>query len=479
MEQRKFFSDVAFTQITNLLIKAVWILVIDRAVQNILSDYGAYYKLLSLSILFLVFLDLGLNSLNTTKIAQDPSALKAHLGPFMKTKALLALGYMVVLWMSAQLLNLNTEQRWILVSVGGFQVINSFNQLLRSNIAAYHRFKLDAVLAVLDRVLVILILGTLLYVPSFQGHLTIRNFVLAQIVGSATTFIVAFGLVFSLHRKIQQAVQNISIKEVLTSALPYALLATMMAIYTRVDAVMIGQLIGDIETDRYAMCYRLIDAGNMVAASLSAMLLPIFSKLITKREELTRMTQLSSRLLLVPVALFVVLALPHVKWLLEGMYPDKLGLQSPETFALLLLSFIASSSIYIYGTLLTAAAKLKSLNTLAVTASVLNIVLNFILIPKQGIEGAALATMATQLLFAAGCFWKGRLLMVQTNPLRGRTGKAILFLAVFTPMYMWSKEILTNDLQHIMAGIGVALIGLNVIGFVRKSDIQELLRRKT
>ncbi|MEY2924553.1 MAG: hypothetical protein RLZZ337_1101, partial [Bacteroidota bacterium] len=49
---KKYLSDIAFMQLLNLLIKPIWILVIDRAVQEALpkSVYGNYFALFNFSI---------------------------------------------------------------------------------------------------------------------------------------------------------------------------------------------------------------------------------------------------------------------------------------------------------------------------------------------------------------------------------------------------------------------------------------------
>ena len=75
MVKNKFWSDLIFVQGINVLVKTIWILVIDRAVQDLLpaEDYGMYYRLLSLSILFVIVLDLGLNSMNSKEVAQNPN----------------------------------------------------------------------------------------------------------------------------------------------------------------------------------------------------------------------------------------------------------------------------------------------------------------------------------------------------------------------------------------------------------------------
>ena len=61
-----------------------------------------------------------------------------------------------------------------------------------------------------------------------------------------------------------------------------------------------------------------------------------------------------------------------------------------------MVSFIAISCNYIFGTLLTANGSLKSLNILAVFGIIINIFLNLFLIPESGSVGAAFASAFTQ-----------------------------------------------------------------------------------
>jgi O-antigen/teichoic acid export membrane protein len=69
-------------------------------------------------------------------------------------------------------------------------------------------------------------------------------------------------------------------------------------------------------------------------------------------------------------------------------------------FGWLMLNFIPMSSVYIFGTLLTAKGSLKALNLLALGGMVLNVGLNFLLIPGYGALGATIATLITQTLIA-------------------------------------------------------------------------------
>jgi O-antigen/teichoic acid export membrane protein len=71
-----------------------------------------------------------------------------------------------------------------------------------------------------------------------------------------------------------------------------------------------------------------------------------------------------------------------------------------QVFACLMLSFVATSSVYIYGTLLTANGSIWQLNGIALLGMVLNISLNVWLIPQQGALGAAYVALVTQFVVA-------------------------------------------------------------------------------
>ena len=95
---KKYISDIAFMQILNLLVKPIWILVIDRAVQNALPQevYGNYFALYNFSLLFFIVLDLGLNSYNTTEIARDSGKIESIAGNIIGLKLLLVFVYLAL-----------------------------------------------------------------------------------------------------------------------------------------------------------------------------------------------------------------------------------------------------------------------------------------------------------------------------------------------------------------------------------------------
>jgi O-antigen/teichoic acid export membrane protein len=81
------------------------------------------------------------------------------------------------------------------------------------------------------------------------------------------------------------------------------------------------------------------------------------------------------------------------------MYFDHID-ESASVFKVLMGCFIATSTTYIFGTLLTANGNLKYLNLVAAGGLLLNIVLNIFLIPAYGSLGSAWASLITQSIMA-------------------------------------------------------------------------------
>jgi O-antigen/teichoic acid export membrane protein len=70
--------------------------------------------------------------------------------------------------------------------------------------------------------------------------------------------------------------------------------------------------------------------------------------------------------------------------------------ESSDVFRLIMFGYIAISTTYIFGTLLTANGNLKMLNIVAAGGMVINLVLNLILVPRLYAVGSAYASLVAQ-----------------------------------------------------------------------------------
>ena len=403
---KKYLSDIAFMQVLNLLVKPVWILVIDRAVQNALSQeiYGNYFALFNFSLMFFIILDLGLNGYNTTEISRDTNKIVSFAGSIIGLKILLMILYLIAAFGVGSLLGYNRLEFNLLLILCILQIITSFNQYLRSIVSSLQKFKWDGIFMVLDRVVIISICSVLIWGGISDWELTINRFVYAQLIGVS---LVTISLVVFLRKqlsKISISFQFQRIVPILKKSWPFALLIMLMGLYNYMDSVMLKFLIGDEEAGVYALGYRLFYALLMFAQIFSGVLLPFFSKNINNVNVVRQVSNYTSKLLLLIGFSVVFFSYSYGMDIMQLLYPDKATAASSNAFVILMLGFIGSVLVLVYGTLLTAALELKYLNLAAFATLVINLVLNVKLIPQYGASGAAIATLVSQLIFGGVCF---------------------------------------------------------------------------
>jgi O-antigen/teichoic acid export membrane protein len=268
---------------------------------------------------------------------------------------------------------------------------------VRSYFGGFLLFKTDAIIGVLDRLLLIILCGAVLYFPLMDQPMSIELFIWIQTLCYGVTLIVAMILLFlrlgmpklRFHRPVSWAIVR--------QSLPYALLILLMMIYSRVDSVMIERMHpnGKTEAGYYAQGFRLLSAFFMFAMLFSNLLLPMFSKMFKERQHILSLLMIATRLLLGPAIIVAIISQFNSKFILELIYISDVK-ESIASFQLLMWSFIGSCSTVIFGTLLTAKGELRFLNISSAIGLVVNFAINYALIPKYGANGAALATLITQ-----------------------------------------------------------------------------------
>lgn len=405
--RQQLVKNLLFVLVVNILVKAIWIFLIDRNVQIRVGyeNYGAFQALLNLGMIFQIVLDFGLTQYNSREIATDPRRIKVLFSSMLWTRILLSIIYGAIVFGVAIALGYGKAQIHLLLSVMSILALSSMLTFLRSSVAALHYFRLDGLLAVIDRLLMILVCGALLILPNYAQVFKIEWFVWSQIVCYGIAVLVAFfALVKISPAKIHFSFRPQIIKRVIKESAPFALLVFLMSIYMRADSVMIERLCGQegkMQAGIYASAFRLLDVANIFGVMFAGMLMPIFSKMFAQKEDIAFTVRTSVNIMM-PIAF--VIALVSVFWgddMMHFLYHKASNLQDGLIFALLMCSFPAYCLMYIYSTLLTAKGSLALLNKISLVIVVFNLSLHFLLIPVHQAIGAAWAVLATEWLVAA------------------------------------------------------------------------------
>jgi len=454
--KRKFFTNISLLLVLNIIIKAFWVLGIDRSVQNLLGadDYGFYFSLFSFSVLFTILLDFGITNYNNRSISGDPSLITGMIGNIFLIRLAFAILYVIVSLVIAGIIGYSGRQMSLLYILMVNQFLASFILYLRSNITALQLFRIDSFLSVTDRLIMIIICSLLLWGGITERRFRIEWFVYCQTAGYGITFLISLALVLS-----RGAVRSINfstsqILAILKGSAPFALLALFMSVYWRIDTVMLERILpdGTVQSGIYAQSFRLLDAAAMIPYLFAVILLPMYSKMISSQETVSGLVRFSAILMIIPAIVTAIVSVVYPYEIMDLLYVGHVD-ESSVLLAILMCGYVPVSLVYLFSTLLTALGKLKIMNFIAAGGMFLNILLNFIMIPNWHAKGSALATVITQGVMC-GLF---------------------IFFAVRSTRIRFDKSFIYQIISYIIILIGLttglrvinvpALVSVSIIGF--------------
>ena len=186
-------------------------------------------------------------------------------------------------------------------------------------------------------------------------------------------------------------------------AAPLGVAVVAAALYFHMDTIMLRPLRGEEEVARYAAAYRLMTVGLMVPALFMQVLFPVLARCQARSTELLK-------IVLVRCTFYMAMIGGAAATLLLVLAPDLLGLafgagyrDAAPPLRILALAMLSIFLCYPHSMSLIACGRAASFTRITLAALLLNLLLNLLLIPRQGAEGAAWATLSTELFVMGAC----------------------------------------------------------------------------
>ena len=235
---------------------------------------------------------------------------------------------------------------------------------------------------------------------------------------------------------------------VMRAGVPIGVVSLLMIVLLRLDVTMLSFLTDAATVGVYAVAFRLVEATQFMGGAMAMAMLPWLAR---AGAELTRGFALGLKAvnaLLLPIGLALTLFAEPVIDLLYGREFERsvVPLQILGLMTLLYginayasVSLVARYRPLVYGRLL-------------VPVIALNVVLNLILIPAEGANGAAAAALASGALLAALALWQARAVLGPADlvgafggPVLGGLAMAALVLALDAP---WVVELVLGGVVY-------------------------------
>jgi len=189
-------------------------------------------------------------------------------------------------------------------------------------------------------------------------------------------------------------------RKLLKDSWPLMLSGIAISIYMKIDQVMIKNMMDTKAVGNYAVAVRLSEIWYFIPMAITSSVFPaiINAKKISEKLYYERLQKLYDLMtwLAIGIALSIAfLANDIIRILFGAQYQDAAGVLQIYIWATVFIFLGVASSQYLIAENYTKISFLKTFG-----GAITNIVLNIILIPKHGINGAAIATVGSQ-FFAA------------------------------------------------------------------------------
>lgn len=270
-----------------------------------------------------------------------------------------------------------------------------FKSLMLLNTSAVRGLRLIRVFAMMQmlpqgfNLLLLIALGILTAQPGVPVY--------ALLCGYALTGIFGWGIMnYTFKRRIQPGdkLHPTSTKKILAISLPMLMVATMNFFIAQTGVIMLGMFRTEAEVGYYSIAVKLSTLTSFVLSAINTISAPKFSELFHsgKIDELFYVAKKSTKLIFyatVPILFFLLI---FGKLVLSILFGAEFTVAYTALLILIIGQFINSISGSI-GYFMNMIGYHNQLRNILFSAAALNILFAFVLIPKIGINGAAIASM--------------------------------------------------------------------------------------
>lgn len=378
-----------------LYTSAVSFVVIMIMLARILTpgDFGIFNFYLNLYFIFVVFIDFGANTIVIRESSKDPSRLPALLRALFVLRSLFSLVSLVVVWIVAWRSEPEGAMRlWVCAAslhllsyaLGGFNTV--FHVAMR--------FGSVALISVLGHT-VFLCLSCLAY---FSGSINPAVYLTAYGAGMVATN-VANLLLSKPFIPDSSGMDRPEFRSLLREAVPLGFSSAMIMFYFFIDTFLLRSMQGEEAVGYYNAAYRILVFSIMVPVLFNQVVFPVYTRFYDDdNPKRSRLKPVFSRAVLymgvtgVPAAVALwFFAEPLVVLICGERYA-----RSASCLGVLGMAMALIFVTYPHTSLLIAAGYQKLLAWITGFAAVLNLGLNFWLIPRYSWMGAAWATVVTE-----------------------------------------------------------------------------------
>lgn len=356
------------------------------------EEYGVFSYVLSISVLFSIFADIGIGALLTRNTAKSEETNKSLLATSLAIKLFLILiSSLAIIYLVPVFTKIDGVVP-LLPLIAALIAIDGLRDLVLAINRAKEKMEIEAGLHVLTNIFIVSV-GVLALI----NFSTSKALLFAYVTGSAIGLIATLFVLGKHLTKIWDAFDKNLVTKIIRDAWPFALLGLLGVVMINTDIVMLGFFRDAAEIGLYSAAQKPIQVIYVIPAIIAAAFLPTATKLIHKDNE--RLKKLLEQTISTTLLIGIPLALGGIvvgRKLIHLFFGDPY-LAAAIPFQILLVTVVIVFPSVVIANTIFAYNEQRNFIKLLLLGTLGNILLNFLLIPKYGIVGSAFATIGAEI----------------------------------------------------------------------------------
>ncbi|KKG67691.1 flippase [Methanosarcina mazei] len=371
------------------LISLITVIYIARYLGN--SGYGKYTFVFAFVSFFTLISEMGIHNILVREISRSQEIARKLLGNAILISIILSFIALILAVITINIMKypVETEKLVFIAAIGLlFGSLSNYGIMYEVNL----NMKYPVLFGLLSRIfLLISVMIVVIY------NLGLVWMVIFTVVSDALPNVLM--MILSKNIILPEFKYDINLcKFILRESLPLAMATLFIAIYYRIDVVMLSLLKGDVDVGIYGAAYRLTEAFTFIPATFMVSIFPLMSRYHKESTDKLIFSYLKSFkflfIIALPLAIGITLISDKIVILVYGNQFEN----SVQLLQILIWSTAIVFINYPLAQLLISTNKQNIFATSTAICAILNVVLNLILIPDYSYTGASIATVVTQLI---------------------------------------------------------------------------------
>ena len=355
------------------------------------EGFGILSFALAFTGIFSLLVDVGLSSLTTREISRNNSLANIYLGNIIVIKIFLSVFAFCLTMLTIIILDYSKEIILIVAIMFLSMIFTSFTQTFNSIFQAFEKMEYISIGYITNSFF--MLAGAIIAINMNYGLL---YFVLIYFV--VNSIVMIYSMIVCTKSFVVPLIQ-IDLKfwkKLVAQSMPFWVTSVFIMIFFKVDMVMLSMMVDEVSVGIYAASYRLIDALAIMPSLVMSIVYPIFSKnYLNSKESLNLIFEKSQKFLIliaIPIGIGTTLLAEELILLIYGSQ----YVLSAIPLRILIWASVLSYVNSVPSTLLNSMNRQKILMKYTCIGAILNICLNYLLIPTMTYAGASIATVLTE-----------------------------------------------------------------------------------